>query len=66
MSQNILIPFDHTFIAVIDNAKSLLVKLIECILNNNLSMLLIIKLYTSIIFAVFGASLEMDSTNVCV
>ena len=51
MSHNILIPFYHTFIAVID-AKGHLVTLTECILNNDLSILLIIKLYIFITFAV--------------
>ena len=45
MSHNIFIPFYYTLIAVIDNAKSHLVKLTECILNNNLSILLIIELH---------------------
>ena len=52
MSHTILIQFYHTFIPLTDNAKRHLVKLTECILNNNLSILLIIKLYTFYIFAV--------------
>ena len=52
MSHNILILLYHTFIAVIDNPKNNLVKLTECILNINLSILLIIRLYIFIIFAV--------------
>ena len=63
MSHNILIPFYHTFIAVIDNAKSQLAKLTECIWINNLSILLTIKLYTFIFFAVCGDGLEMVTTN---
>ena len=66
MSHNIFIPFDHAFLTVIDNAKGHLPKLTECILNNNLSIWMIIKLYTFIIFAVCGTGLVMDSTNVCV
>ena len=40
-------------------------KFTECILNNNLSILLIIKLYTFFIFAVCNADLglEMDTTS---
>ena len=41
-----------------------LVKLIECILNNSLSVFLIIKLYTFTIYAACtDASLEMDTAN---
>ena len=45
-----------------------LVKLIECILNNSLSVFLIIKLYTFTIYAACtDASLEMDTaTGACV
>ena len=45
MSHNILIPFYYTFISVINNAKSHLVKFAECIIDNNLSILLIIELH---------------------
>ena len=67
MSHVILIPFYYTFLAVIDYASSDLVKLIKCILNNDLSILLIIKLYTFIILPACGTGLVLDTTNqVCV
>ena len=43
MSHKILIPFYYTFLAVIDYASSDLVKLTKCILNNDLSIFLIIN-----------------------
>ena len=63
----ILIPFYYTFLAVIDYASSDLVKLTKCILNNDLSIFLIIKLYTFIILPACGTGLVLDTTNqVCV
>ena len=67
MSHVILIPFYYTFLAVIDYASSDLVKLTKCILNNDLSIFLMIKLYTFIIFLACGTGLVLDTTNqVCV
>ena len=64
MSYNILIPFYHTFIAVIGNVQNHLIKLIECIVNNNFSILLIIKLYTFIICAACtDASHVLETTD---
>ena len=67
MSHNILILLYYTYIAAIDNGNSNLVKQTQCSLNNSLSIWLMIKLYTFIIFAVCDISigLEMDG-NECV
>ena len=69
MSHNILIPFYHVFIEVTDNAKSKLVKLIECLLNNNLSILLIIDwhIYSFIILVSCSSEeLFIDANLGCV